>query len=364
MVATPGRSRWCVTLLLCAVLAASAGCREASETLETVRIGWQVPWATQGQLAQSLKHTNALALNNLRGDFKGFSYGGPLNEAALAGAVDVLFTADQPAATLLARSRDWRIVARLMFNRVALYVPPASPITSVASLKGKTVAVPFGAAAQRVALQAMRDAGLNPDLDVNVINLDIYEQNSVVQAGTARSWGKIDAMGGFDPTPALLEHRGLARMLHVGNVTSVVVMSRDMVERRPDTAARFLKAFVLAYYFYATHAAEADAWFQSESRLSFEPEVLALAASIEPNVRATEPQQIDVSLGNEEIGKLQDAANFIHEQKLVPVLVNMREHIDQRPLTRALDDLRRDSTSFTLLVGYEGTPAVDRRPPK
>src|SRR4051812_23027680 len=86
--------------------------RAPAAHVESIRIGWQVPWATQGQVVQALKHTNVLALNDLRADFKGFSYGGPLNEAAIAGSVDAIFTADQPAATLLAAGGRWTIVAR------------------------------------------------------------------------------------------------------------------------------------------------------------------------------------------------------------------------------------------------------------
>ncbi len=69
----------------------------AVKNLTQIRIGWQTPWATQGQLTQVLKHTDILKNNHIVGDFKGFSYGGPLNEAALANEVDVIFTADQPA---------------------------------------------------------------------------------------------------------------------------------------------------------------------------------------------------------------------------------------------------------------------------
>ena len=122
------------------------------EVLIPIRVGWQVPWATEGQLVQTLKHTEILKNHGLTGDFKGFDYGGPLNEAALAKQVDVIFTADQPAATLLSKNPNWKIIGRLMYNRVSLYVPPKSPIETSKDLKGKTVAMPFGAAAQRMAL--------------------------------------------------------------------------------------------------------------------------------------------------------------------------------------------------------------------
>ena len=50
----------------------------------------------------------------------------PLNEAALAGEVDVLFTADQPALALCHRDRKWKMIGRLMYNRVGTFVPFSS----------------------------------------------------------------------------------------------------------------------------------------------------------------------------------------------------------------------------------------------
>src|SRR3989344_2420996 len=229
--------------------------------LSNIRIGWQVPWATEGQLTQILKHTEILQKNGLKGEFKGFNSGPPLNEAALAGEVDVIFTADQPAATLLSKTPNWVIIGRLMYNRVSLYVPPKSPITSVADLREKTVAMPFGAAAQRMALKAERDAGLDPKKDVNNINLDIYEQSDLVKDPEASTWKNVDALAGFDPTPAIFEEKGLIRILTVGKVVSVIVMSKDFIKSHPEAPVRFLKAFHGAYDYYRNNVSAADTWF-------------------------------------------------------------------------------------------------------
>ena len=100
-----------------------------------IRIGWQTSWATQGQLVSVLVHTDILEKNGFVGEFKGFAYGAPLNEGALAGAVDALFTADQPALSLAAKVPAWGIVGRLMYNRVGLFVPSTSPVKSAKDLK-------------------------------------------------------------------------------------------------------------------------------------------------------------------------------------------------------------------------------------
>lgn len=307
-----------------------SGC--SSEQKETemipIRIGWQIPWATQGQITQVLAHTNILERNGLKGEFKGFSYGGPLNEAVLAGEVDVIFTADQPAAILLSKGVDQLIIGRLMYNRVALYVPPESPIKSLTELRGKKIAMPFGAAAQRVALKAIQDVGLNPLTDINSIHLDIYEQTGIVQSGTKESWGEIDALVGFDPTPAIFEHEGKARMLHVGRVVSVIVMSKKFISEYPQIPTRFLQAFTEAYLYYATHQEQANKWFKEASRLNFDTSVLDIAASVEPNVKAMNISDVRIMITEEDLKIMNEAASFIYDQGIIKNRVDIRSHID------------------------------------
>lgn len=329
---------------LALLLSACAGQPAAEPTdLTPIRIGWQTPWATQGQITQTLAHTNVLALNGLQAEFKGFTYGGPLNEAALAGEVDVLFTADQPAATLLSRDSGWVIIGRLMYNRVAIYVPPNSPIQTVADLQGKRVAMPFGAAAQRDALKAIQAAGLDPAADIESINLDILEQAAIVAAGDGSSWGEIDALVGFDPTPAIFEQAGQARMLHVGQVVSLVLMSQAYMDQHPNAAEQFMRAFTEAYYYYATHQDTANTWFQTASQLTFDPSVLDVAASVEPNVQATSPAEVRVTLNEADLQIMEEAAAFILEQGLIQQPVDMRAHVDMRYAEAAMAALQAAS---------------------
>ena len=307
-----------------------------NESLTNINIGWQIPWATEGQLAQILKNTDILKKYGLQGDFKGFSSGAPLNEAALAGEVDILFTADQPIATLLAKNPNWVIIGRLMYNRVSLYVPPLSPINSIADLKGKTVAMPFGAAAQRMALKAEKDAGLNPQKDVNNINLDIYEQSDLVHDSGAVKWGSIDAMAGFDPNPAIFEEKGLIRVLETGKVVSLIVMSNKFIEENPDAPTQFLKAFYDTYDYYRNNIVQADDWFKDDAKLDITSKALEISASIEPNLKAESKSDIRIDLTNEDLIIMQEAADFIFDQGLVKNRVEMKNFVDLSYLEEAL----------------------------
>lgn len=302
------------------------GHKQDGSALTAIRIGWQIPWAVEGQLAQILKHTSFLDSHGLAGEFKGFASGAPLNEAALAGNVDVIFTADQPAATLLAKNPDWVIIGRLMYNRVSLYVPPLSPIKSVAGLKGKTVAMPFGAAAQRMALKAEQDAGLNPEKDVKNINLGIYEQSDLVRDKEAVQWGNIDAMAGFDPTPAIFEDKGLVRNLQVGKVVSVIMMSKKFIAEHPSAPEEFLQAFYETYDFYRQNIGQADKWFIDEAKLDITPPAMEISASLEPNLNPL--NRISINFSEDDLKNLQDAADFIYSQKLVNQRVIMKDHVD------------------------------------
>jgi sulfonate transport system substrate-binding protein len=299
-----------------------------SNSLTNIRVGWQIPWATQGQLTNVLRNTDSLKRNKLQAEFKGFSFGAPLNEAALAKEVDVIFTADQPAATLISKNSDWVIIGRLMYNRVSLYVPPQSPIKTAVDLRGKTVGMPFGAAAQRVAYQAQKDAGLNPLVDVNNVNIGIYEQSDLVRDKTAVTWGELDALAGFDPTPAIFEEKGLIRNIKVGKVVSVIVMSKSYITNHPQAPEQFLRSFIESYDYYRTHKDQADEWFIKDAKLAVSKKALQTAASVEPNLSASSKDNISIELSTDDIKALQEAADFLYEQKFILKHVTMKEHID------------------------------------
>ncbi len=49
-----------IILLVITILIAGCAAQDTGDSPTTIRIGWQVAWATQGQLAQTLKHTNIM----------------------------------------------------------------------------------------------------------------------------------------------------------------------------------------------------------------------------------------------------------------------------------------------------------------
>jgi ABC-type nitrate/sulfonate/bicarbonate transport system substrate-binding protein len=296
------------------------------ESLVPIRIGWQQTWATQGQLAVILKEELILKELGFDAEFVGFSYGAPLNEGALAGEVDVLFTADQPAIALCNRDNTWGMIGRLMYNRVGTFVPTDSTIKTPAELKGKTIAIPFGAAAHRETLAAVQRAGLDPVKDINPVNMGIKEIAVLAKSG---KWDTIDAGSAWDPVFAQLESTGLVRTVASGKVTSVVVMDDDFVKKYPAADAHFMQALSKAYAVYKKDQANANQRFIAESNLSFLPAALDLAATVEPNLKKEAP--IRVTLNAEDLKNIQSAADFMLDAKI------LKKKVDTSVMIRKLE---------------------------
>ena len=293
----------------------------------SIRLGWQVPWATQGQLVMGLQHTNIPSLNNLNIDYVGFSYGGPLNKAAISGEVDILLTADHPALVLMSKKPGYRIVSRMMYNRVCIYVPSKSPIDSLKQLEGKTVMGPVGAAAERVALQGLRDASVNLD-GLRIGKLDMAQQSALLsRPGSESSWTGVDALFGFDPLPAVFQEQGKARMLDCGKVVSVVVASPEMLKRK-DELKRFLQAFRMSWYYYANNPQIVNQLFSKQSRLNVSNAVLDEAASIEPNRWTKNPAEQRFDFQKADMETLEEAQQYLLERNIIKAPLDIAGQID------------------------------------
>lgn len=311
---------------------------------DPIRLGWQTPWATQGQLVMALKHSNIAELVGIELEYPGFAYGGPLNLAALSGEVDVILTADQPAIALMARNSGFKIVARMMYNRTCVYVPVASPVQTLADLKGKTVAGPVGAAAERTMLAGLVANGVALD-EVTTFKLDMGHQSVVLAAGARDGrWGTADALYGFDPLVAEFEAQGLARMIDCENVVSLVLASPEMLDARRDELQAFLTGFQLAWWAFANNHEALDAAFVAESSLTISSEALAIAASVEPNWSETDMERQSLTLSYADFEVIDQATDFLLKAGIITAPIDPRsaDHLDLGPLDAALTSGRAE----------------------
>ncbi len=294
---------------------------------EKVRIGWQIPWTLQGQLVQVLKRTPILKNNGIEADFVGKTFGPELNEAALAGALDVIFTADQPAAALFSKSSDWIGIGRLMYNRTSTYVPVDSKVAGISELKGKTIGLPVGAAAERVFYESLKEKNVTKN-QVKVVHLAMPEHLPLIQrakAGESR-WGQFDALAGFDPIPAILEAKGKVKSIQAGTVCAMVLLKKGATHGKLDSEEKLAKAILKsldqAYDYYKKNPEEVNKWFAEEAKMKDVPvRAYEIANSFEPNL------QVKVNrlwFTEEDFQLMQKGADFIAGNKQA---ISMRERV-------------------------------------
>lgn len=318
--------------------------------LQPIRIGWQLPAATQGQIAQVLKRTNLLEAHGFDPLLIPFSFGGPQIEAALAGRLDALFAGDQPAVNLIARGGRWKIVGRLFYDRFALLVPPHSPIRKVAHLRGKVVASPFGSSAHREAVLQEAAAGLAPESEVKNRDADILEIRRRLLPGGSGRWGGFDAVAAWEPTVSQVELQGSGRILAASRTLGVIVLSEAFLQSRPDAAERFLMAIQRAWLFYARNTGRVMQWYIDEAQLGFTAEALRSAAALDPNTRAASLADIDARLSDGEIAALQRAIDWARTWERMPVRLEAGQIVDQSPLERATRRLAAESLPEPVVV--------------
>ena len=295
-------------ILAFSVITAEAKTKKTPAKLTKIRIGWQVPWAIQGQIVQIFKNTDILKKNGFEAEFVGKTAGPELNELAMGGQVDMILTADQPASALFMKSDKWEGVARLMYNRTSTYAPINSKLNAVTDLKDKQVGVPFGTAAQRIAAEAVEQ---NKVTGVKFVNLGMLEHAPLIKSNKdAEKWGDFDALSGFDPIPAILEANKLVKVLHKGKVCAMVVLNRDYISANPEAPKKFVKALKQAYEYYNKNMAKANDWFVAEAMLKdVGAEVFTIAAEYEPNFKKGEG--IRTSFTEEDLDLIQKAADFV-----------------------------------------------------
>ncbi|WP_457948050.1 aliphatic sulfonate ABC transporter substrate-binding protein [Pseudarthrobacter sp. alpha12b] len=161
------------------------------------------------------------------------------NEALRSGAIDVGSTAG--SAALLARANGSEIKTIDIFSQpewAALVAPAGSDITSVADLKGKSVAATKGTDPYFFLLQALEQAGLKPG-DVTVQNLQHADGRTALENGSVQAWSGLDPiMAGAEQKGAKLFYRNLDF-----NTYGFLNATESFLKNKPELAQAVVNAY-------------------------------------------------------------------------------------------------------------------------
>ena len=185
--------------------------------------------------------------------WKNFTSGAPLTNEMVAGKLDLGSMADFPGsfngAAFQKAGRKSLFITVLSGSTVGsgngIVVPKASPVQSLAELKGKTISVPFASTAHGMLLRAVKAQGWDPEKDVTIVT------QSPEVAGSALQGNKIEAHADFVPFAELFPHRGFARKIFDGSQANAPTLhgslaDAEFAKKYPELVTAFLRAAIEA----------------------------------------------------------------------------------------------------------------------
>ncbi|OQA30563.1 MAG: hypothetical protein BWY55_00844 [archaeon ADurb.Bin336] len=89
-----------------------------------------------------------------------------------------------------------------------------------------------------------------------------------------------------------------------------------------------MRAFIDIYDFYRQNKSTANKWFIANSKLDVSERALNIASAVEPNLVATSKEGIRIGFIESDYNIMQEAANFLYDNKLVSSRVVMKDHVD------------------------------------
>lgn len=190
--------------------------------------------------------------------------------AAQSGQVEIAYTPTIPLLNALSQGVPLKVVSAADgypeqaaehpedFDSTGLFAAIGSDISSVADLKGKTIAVPArNAQLEVVVSDELRNAGVDPASQVEWVVLDFTSALSALQGGT------VDAAALVNPFSTQAKDAGAHQLsapsigFFEGGTTAVWAAGSSTIEKKPEVVAAFQRAIAKANEYANQHPDEA-----------------------------------------------------------------------------------------------------------
>ncbi|HNW44423.1 MAG TPA: NrtA/SsuA/CpmA family ABC transporter substrate-binding protein [Elusimicrobiales bacterium] len=269
-----------------------------------------------------MERTDILEKNGLEAEVTPFLYGPPMQEALLAGHIDIALTSEANFVNLAAKFPCKMIGTLGSAGRIAVMVKTDSPVKSVADLKGKTVVTVFGTSAHYPAVQWLLKAGLDPAKDVKLLHMAAAEGRAALLKGD------IDAIVMWDPFVEDFVQKKAARILKYNpSFWTTTVASEEFLKRSPAAAEKFLLALHEAALFMARNKDLVNGWLSKTMNVA--PALIDKGSSYNTNyAKAKKLKQVDIVPGAELLERLDAIADFNLHNGLLKQKSPVREKTD------------------------------------
>ncbi|WP_298906856.1 ABC transporter substrate-binding protein [uncultured Nostoc sp.] len=211
-----------------------------SNNISTLRIGYVGSVEPTGPLGWA-KKKGILDRELQKAGFKNITFarfpnGPDLNEALVAGQLDVGSLGDTPAIVLRAKGVETRLLRITQFNTTAWLVAKKNGPRSLAELKGEKIATQKGSYMHRYLLGLLAEAKIAKD--VKVVHLMTTEAKAALERGDVAAYATSSDLGpflksqGFPVIDSSANHQGLSG-------TSLVVATESFLAKQPDFPQKF-----------------------------------------------------------------------------------------------------------------------------
>jgi sulfonate transport system substrate-binding protein len=247
--------RWMVLILVLACFGLSGALAEDLK----VNIGYAT--ALHGEVAAVLGKTDIGKRHGLDIKTIFFQYGPPQIEALVSKSIDLSFTSLVPTGTYLSKQPGAVIVIAALGNSYhGLVVPADSPIKSLADFKGKSIAVAFGTDSYVDLVSDLKGAGLDPAVDVKLINVPPNEQPAALEQKLA------DGVLLRQPQLSKFVKKGAIEIKRWPHQFWVIARS-EYLQENPQARDALVEAIQEAAFFVVQNPKKAAEWFADDLRL-------------------------------------------------------------------------------------------------
>ncbi len=203
-------------------------------------------------------------------EWKQFESGRDVNTAIAAGGIDIGLVGSSPASNGVSQGLPYDVIAIYDVIGNAEALAARAPITSIADLKGKKIAAPFGSTTHYSLLQILKLNGIKSE-DVTLLDLN---PSDLLAAWTR---GDIDAAYVWQPTLQKLYDSGGKKLIGSDEVAAkgfptfdLAVATRDFSSTYPELVAAYVQTLSRAVEYYRANPSEATKAIAEE--LSITPE--------------------------------------------------------------------------------------------
>ncbi len=220
-------------------LAACGGASEATDGATTVQVGTLrgqphlfTPFLYEEHLAEGTEMEIVL-----------FDTSTDIKNAVASGAVEFGVAGAPSALAGVAAGQEVRIIASSADGGTRIV--GSLEISGVADLAGSTIGYPMGASQEILLRLTLQAHGIDPDTDVELVNLPFADMASAWESG------QIDAFSSAETGPSIAINAGAHEIVSpyetpVGRVNIVLMTSGDVIAEAPDVVQTVVDAHALA----------------------------------------------------------------------------------------------------------------------